>query len=152
MKLAQAGAFAFLTLTSSVAWSIGDERPTSSNPTYQEAVRLIEVQRYGDAMTLLKQVVKRSQGNADAYNYLGYASRKLGDLTAAFSYYRLALQLDPNHLGANEYLGELYAEVGDLQNAQAQLVRVGEICRSSCHAFTDLETAIRRHQPGKAEG
>jgi tetratricopeptide (TPR) repeat protein len=152
MRLANAAAFAVLTLISSAAWSIGDDSAKSADPNYQQAVRLIAAQRYDDARTLLKRVVSRSPGNADAYNYLGYASRKLGDRAAAFSYYRLALQLDPHHLGANQYLGELYAEIGDLQNAQAQLARVGEICRGSCHAFTDLETAIRRHQPGKDEG
>ena len=152
MRLAITGAVALLTLTSSVAWSIGDDSAKSVDPSYQEAVRLIAAARYGDAKTLLERVVTRSPGNADAYNYLGYTSRKLGDRGAAFSYYQLALQIDPEHLGANEYLGELYAEIGDLKNAQAQLARVGEICHSSCRAFTELETAIRSHQPGRVQG
>ncbi len=152
MRLATVAACAMLTLTNTAAWSIANDDSQPADPTYREAARLIADQRFGDAVPLLKQVVARNPGNADAYNYLGYAVRKLGDRAAAFDYYRRALQLDPNHLGANQYLGELYAETGDLQNAQAQLARVGEICRSSCQAVTDLENTIRRHQPGKAPG
>jgi Flp pilus assembly protein TadD len=152
MKVATCTVFAVLALTSSAAWSIGGDDSKSVDPTYREAVRLIDDQRYADAISRLKQVVTRDPVNADAYNYLGYAARKLGDRVAAFTYYRMALQLDPRHLGANEYLGELYVETGDLQGAETQLARVGEICRGTCEAYTDLEDAIRRGWLGKVQG
>jgi Flp pilus assembly protein TadD len=150
MKPAVIAACAALLLSSHAAWSFPSRAPATADPTYRAAIQLIDQQRFAEATTLLKQVVARHPGRADAYSELGFASRKLGDRAAALTYYRIALQLDPNHLGATEYLGELYAESGDLANAKAQLARVAELCHGTCEAFTDLETAIRHHQPGQA--
>jgi tetratricopeptide (TPR) repeat protein len=143
---------AALLLASSAAWSFPSRSAAATDPTYRAAIQLIDTQRFAEAVPLLKQVVVRDPGQADAYSELGFALRKLGDYAAALAYYRIALQLDPHHLGATEYLGELYAESGDLPNAEAQLARVAEICHGPCEAFTDLESAIRRHQPRQAGG
>ncbi len=48
----------------------------------------------------------RDAGNADAWNYMGYACRKLGDMDNSFKHYDKALQLNPRYKGAHEYLGE----------------------------------------------
>jgi len=141
MKRTMFTACAALLLSSSVAWSLGNDSPSDADPSYDAAVKLIAQKHFADAVPLLKQV--------DAYNELGFASRKLGDRAAALDYYRIALQLDPHHLGATEYLGELYAESGDLTNAKTQLARVAELCHGKCEAFTDLESAIQRYQPSK---
>jgi len=152
MKPTVMAACAALLLSSAPAWSFASRGAASADPTYRAAIRLIAEQRFAEAMPLLKQVVARDPTSADAYNELGFAARKLGDRDAAYRYYGIALQLDPHHLGATEYLGELYAESGDLPHAEAQLARVAEICHGKCEAFTDLETAIQRHQPSKAGG
>src|SRR5689334_22287958 len=46
--------------------------------------------------------------NADAYNLYAFSLRNTGDYKQAFTYYGKALDFDPNHKGAREYLGELY--------------------------------------------
>ena len=45
----------------------------------------------------------------------------LGDKAKAMTYYTKALNLEPNHLGANEYMGELYLELNDLAKAEERL-------------------------------
>jgi tetratricopeptide (TPR) repeat protein len=143
---------AALLLSSPTAWSMGGDDSPAADPTYRAATKLIAQHRFTEAVPLLKQVLARDPHSADAYNELGFVSRKLGDRAAALDYYAAALKLDPRHLGATEYLGELYAESGDLPHAEAQLARVAELCHSKCEAFADLEAAIQHHQPGKAGG
>lgn len=61
---------------------------------------------YETAISLLNGVVADYPDNANAYNYLGYAHRKLNKLKAAYRHYSKALELNPKHVGANEYMGE----------------------------------------------
>ena len=60
------------------------------------------------AIKHLELAARISPNNPDVYNLLGYSHRKLDQLEKAFDYYWKALKLDPRHLGANEYIGELY--------------------------------------------
>src|SRR4030095_13506319 len=53
------------------------------DPKYTEAVRAIKAKDYPKAVPLLQDVVSRDAANADAYNWLGYATRKNGNPTAA---------------------------------------------------------------------
>ena len=90
------------------AFAMGnDPAPSSSakpaDPAYANAKAMIEAKRYGEAIPLLQQVVAKDPKNADAYNLLGYATRKSGDPNGSLQYYTTALQIDPKHLGANEY-------------------------------------------------
>ena len=59
-------------------------------------------------MPLLQQVVAKEPQNADAYNLMGFATRKSGNPNGSLQYYTQALRIDPKHLGANEYIGEAY--------------------------------------------
>jgi protein involved in temperature-dependent protein secretion len=54
----------------------------------------------------------------------------------------IALKLDPNHKGANEYLGELYVDMGDMAKAQAQLAKLQQLCPSGCDEYSELKKAI----------
>src|SRR5262245_26237928 len=65
---------------------------------------------YDKAEGYLEKVIAASPDNADALNLMGFSERKLGHPQSALVYYNRALALQPDHLGANEYLGELYLE------------------------------------------
>jgi tetratricopeptide (TPR) repeat protein len=82
---------------------------------------------------------------ADALNLLGYANRKLGDKSKAMTYYTKALNLEPNHLGANEYMGELYLEMNDLPKAEERLAILKNAC-GDCDEFDDLEDEIENYK------
>lgn len=131
--------------TPAVAAGSSSEDPPvrRSDAGITQAVTLIERQDYAGALTALEGVVDRNPRNADAYNLMGYASRKQGAFDAAFSYYQQALDIDPRHLGALQYLGELYLDLGDIPGAQAQLERIDSICWLGCEEERDLAAQIQ---------
>jgi tetratricopeptide (TPR) repeat protein len=105
---------------------------------YAEAVGLINQERFVEALAALERTQAAVGPHADVLNYMGFASRKLGRFDAALGYYREALRLDPYHLGATEYLGELYIQMGQLDRARMQLARLDELCAYGCAQREDL--------------
>lgn len=95
------------------------------------------------AIGYFTKVVNTDPTNADGYNLLGFSYRKTGNVDLAFKNYNAALGIDPNHLGANEYIGELYLKLGDLANAKKHLKVLDQACLFGCVAYTDLKTAIK---------
>jgi tetratricopeptide (TPR) repeat protein len=87
-------------------------------------------------------VVAAKPSNADAWNYLGFSNRKLKKFDLALSAYQKALAIDPNHRGANEYLGELYLQTDNLEKARERLKKLDDICYFGCDEFDDLKAAI----------
>lgn len=111
---------------------------------YAEAVELINQERFADAFDALERTEVAWGPHADISNYMGFASRKLGRFDAALGYYREALRLDPNHLGATEYLGELYIQMGELERARTQLARLDNLCAYGCAQREELARWIER--------
>jgi hypothetical protein len=64
-------------------------------------------------------------------------------MVEAESWYLKALKLKPGHLGANEYLGELYVLTGHMDKAKARLAAIAKICgNTNCEEYKDLDKAI----------
>jgi tetratricopeptide (TPR) repeat protein len=105
---------------------------------YADAVQLINQERYGDALVALNRAQAAVGPHPDVLNYMGFANRHLGRFDQAIAYYHEALRLDPNHLGANEYLGELYLQLGDVPNARRQLARLDRLCAYGCAQREEL--------------
>jgi len=80
--------------------------------------------------------------HADLYNLMGFSLRKTGDYKQAYTFYRKALDFDPEHKGALEYLGELYVETGQIDKAKENVVLLKKLCPSGCEELADLEKAI----------
>lgn len=126
-----------------------EPRPTPTSPAqsasendFSKAEYFIKAERYEEAIPLLQNVVAKNARDADAWNYLGFASRKLGKNTEALDYYNKALAIDPKHKGAHEYLGELYLLMKDPAKAQEQLVILQGLCTGGCEEVDDLQQAI----------
>jgi tetratricopeptide (TPR) repeat protein len=109
---------------------------------YVDAVRLINEARYADAIRSLRSAQSAMGPHPDILNYLGFANRKLGRIEEARSWYAQALAINPDHLGANEYLGELYVEIGDLDGARRQLSTLNRLCAFGCAEREDLARLI----------
>ena len=109
---------------------------------YERAVKLIEAADYGAAVRILEKANRKESGNADVLNMLGYAHRKLGRMETAQGFYQEALAIEPRHLGANEYLGELYLETGELGKAEERLAELVAACPSGCEEREELAEAI----------
>ena len=117
---------------------------------YERAVKLVEAADYEDALEILETLHLKESGNADVLNMLGFAHRKLGRVETAFDFYREALTVEPRHLGANEYLGELYLEAGELERAEERLGELANACPSGCEEREELSEAIAAYR--KAHG
>jgi len=133
----------------------GDEsraaRGDSADPDYTTAVKAIDAGRFAEAIPLLEGVVARDGRNADAYNWLGYAVRRSGDPTRAIPIYQKALDIDPKHRGAHEYIGEAYLILGDVASARRHLKRLDSLCFLPCSEYRDLKKAIETFEKtGKA--
>jgi tetratricopeptide (TPR) repeat protein len=80
--------------------------------------------------------------HADVYNLMGFSLRKTGDYKQAYTFYRKALDFNPEHKGALEYLGELYVETGQVEKARENVVLLKKLCPTGCEELADLEKAI----------
>jgi tetratricopeptide (TPR) repeat protein len=133
------------------AWAAGSSSSSSTpriskNDTYDKAVRAVNSGDYQRAVTMLKDVVASDARNADAWNYLGFSNRKLEHYDDALAAYQKALAIDPDHRGANEYLGELYLDMGNLPKAKERLQRLDDVCTFGCEEYDDLKAAIKTHE------
>jgi Flp pilus assembly protein TadD len=107
-----------------------------------KARALIESKKYAPAITELKKLNKTFPNNADVNNLLGFASRKLSKYKDAETYYKKALKIKPNHLGALEYQGELFVLTNKSAQAKANLAKLKKACGISCEEYLDLEKSI----------
>ena len=119
------------------------------DPNFAQAKMAIEARNYAAALPLLQQVVAKDPRDADAYNLMGYATRKSGDPNGSLRYYTTALQIDPKHLGAHEYIGEAYLMLDRPQEAEQHLARLDSLCLFGCSEYRMLKTAIANYKTGR---
>ena len=106
----------------------------------------IKAARWGAAIDELKRV--NATGDADWNNLMGYALRKQAkpDLDGAQKHYDAALRINPRHLGALEYAGELALMKKDLATAEAHLATLGQLCKTPCEPLDDLKAAVAKYK------
>jgi tetratricopeptide (TPR) repeat protein len=123
------------------------------DPQYTAAVKAVKAGEYAKAIPLLDGVVSRDTKNADAYNWLAYATRKNGNPTAALPLYEKALAIDPKHKGAHEYIGEAYLMLDNLPKAREHLRTLDSLCLITCSEYRDLKRAVEAYEKsgGKAK-
>ncbi len=109
----------------------------------------IEAKRWLAALAELKRV--NASADADWNNLMGYTMRKQAppDLDGAQRFYDTALRINPRHLGALEYSGELALLKGDLATAEARLTALAKLCSSPCEPLDDLKKSVASY---KAKG
>jgi Flp pilus assembly protein TadD len=106
----------------------------------------IKAKDFKGAIAELTPMLTTNQ-HADVYNLMGFSLRKIGDTKQAYTFYRKALDFDPEHKGALEYLGELYVETGQVDKAQENVTLLKKLCPSGCEELADLEHAIATATP-----
>ena len=102
--------------------------------------------RYAKAQKLLLKSNDKKPLQADTLNYLGFTTRKLGDYEGGEKFYLLGLQVEPNHNGINEYLGELYVATNRMDMAKERL-EVLKTC--NCEEFNELKEIIEGTKKSK---
>ena len=145
-----------LILLSANSYSAGTSSSSDSSSTstnYSKAVKLVKAakkfenngkaekanKRYMKALKLLIKSNKSKPNKADTLNYLGFTTRKLGDFETGEKYYLQGLAIEPNHIGINEYLGELYVATNRIDLANERL-KILESC--NCKEYDSLKQII----------
>lgn len=104
------------------------------------AYSLAKAGRYDEALAMLDTL--KDQNTAEALNYRGYATRKLGRTDEGISYYLKSVDLDPKYAKVREYLGEAYVVKGRIDLAKDQLNTIKTLCGTGCEEYQDLNEAI----------
>ena len=136
-------------ISSSLAFSAGtnnsvsDDQGTSVTKDFKNAQKLIYSKKYEKAIDILISLEDKKPigfSKADLYNYLGFATRKKNNpnYEDAEEYYLLALSIDANHIGALEYLGELYIETDRLGQAEELLTKLGTVAGENSVEYKEL--------------
>jgi len=129
----------------------GDGATTKKQaPEYTAGVQAIESKDFARAVTLLEVAVQRTPDDADAWNWLAYATRRSGEPAKSIPLYQKALALDARHLGAHEYIGEAYLALDNLPKAKEHLARLNRLCLFSCEQYRDLKKAVESYE--KSDG
>ena len=134
---------------------VANAAETESNPTkntasadYVAGKQAVENKQWTLAAESFKRATVQDPKNADAWNMLGYSSRWAGEYPEAFAAYDKALKLEPEHRGANSYLGVAYVRTHDLAKARTQLAKVESICgNKDCDEYKALDKAIAEYKP-----
>jgi tetratricopeptide (TPR) repeat protein len=121
-------------------------RGRPEDPDYAAGVRALKAERFAEAIPLLQRVVGRDERNADAYNWLAYATRRNGNPAASLPLYEKALTIDPRHRGAHEYIGEAYLMLGNVTKAREHLARLDSLCFLPCSEYRDLKKAVEQYE------
>lgn len=101
--------------------------------------------KYTQSIQVLGGVLTRHPQNADAYCYRGVAYQQLGDLQKARENFKKALLLNPSHLGALKYMGDLYLQDGKLDDAMQQMLAIRAVCGSDdCEELIELQSSINK--------
>ena len=149
-----------LTNNSFSAGSSSDNDSTPKMSDYTKAKNLVKAakkyekkgkvekaqKRYAKAQKLLLKSNKKKPLQADTLNYLGFTTRKLGDYEKGEDFYLQGLQIEPDHNGINEYLGELYIATNRMDLAKGRL-NVLKDC--NCKEYNQLKEIIEGTKKSK---
>jgi Flp pilus assembly protein TadD len=148
---------AFLSISAATFQSaLAADTPPVAQPSVNErlnsAREAIKAQKWQPALSELRIALREEPRNADVHNLLGYAYRKQAqpDLPKAFEHYKRAIELNPKHKGAHEYIGEAYLMDKKPAEAERHLALLEQICgNKTCEEYSDLAKAIAQFKAGK---
>ena len=101
---------------------------------------LLDNKNYKKSIELIELEMQKNKSNADLYNYLGYAYRKIGNFALSIQNYKEALRLNPNHSEAHNYIGIAYIKVGKIEKAIFHLKILEKLCAAKCRRVQKLRS------------
>ena len=142
MMILRSTLFAALLLATAVPALAVDTIQTRGAPDLTAVRAKIKASDYKGAIADLNGLIDKGTQDADVYNLLGFSLRKSGDIKTAWTFYKKALESDPDHKGALEYQGELFVQTGDLDKARDNAAKLAKLCPKGCEELEDLQKAI----------
>jgi predicted Zn-dependent protease len=113
----------------------------AGNPDYRAVKDEVDAGDYRAALPRLLALDRETPNDPDILNLIGFSLRKTGHPDQALDYYSRALAQKPDHLGANEYLGELYLELKQPVKAEERLAVLQQAC-GNCEEYRELKEKI----------
>lgn len=106
----------------------------AKNGSYREALEYLRRAEHPDERVL---------------TYIGFATRKLGDVDGAMRFYDQALARNPDYSVARAYMGEAFLTRGEPAKAVQQLGEIEKRCGKTCAEYADLAGHIADWRAGK---
>ena len=101
---------------------------------------------YKKAIENLLQANSLNPGDPDILNFLGFSHRKIGDYDNAEVYYSMGLEIEPGHVGINEYMGELFVATNRIDEAKK---RLAVLKNCNCKEYNELKQVIEGTKQSK---
>ncbi len=106
--------------------------------------------RFGKALKKFKEATEIDPKYYEAWNMVGFCSRKSGDLKRAFEAYDKCLEIEPEYAPAHEYLGEAYLMTGGVAKAKEQLLWL--VSRKAKDEVATLTESIDAYEKSGGKG
>jgi tetratricopeptide (TPR) repeat protein len=141
------------------------EQAAPGDADYASGKAAFDREDWAEVIEHMTRVIAQRPWHDDAHNLMGFAYRKLGNYDGALEAYDRALELNPHHRGALEYLGEAYLKLDRPELAKGMLDRLAVECQrvavgaaaagawqSSCEEWQELKEAYDAYIAGGADG
>ena len=109
-------------------------------------LNLINQGKYEDAKRNLLVIIKKDEEDAEAYNLLGYIERQLQNYILAIKFYKRALAINNDFIGAHHYIAMAYLELDDIEKAKYHLNRLDLICLFGCEDYFEVKNKIKFYE------
>jgi tetratricopeptide (TPR) repeat protein len=107
---------------------------------------------YTTARAKFEEATKEDPNLAQAWNGLGYSSRKLGDYKAALAAYDKAIELRPGYPEATEYRGEAYLALNRTEDAKQAYLDLFSANRTlAAKLLASMKSWADKNRKSKAE-
>lgn len=151
MRFLPVAAAASLGLLAMSGSSLGQKPDDQINPRsiamQKQGEAALAAGNYSAADDALEAAVVADPRNRAAYVSLGRVAQAQALPGKAIRYYKDALLLEPNDLGALSGEGNALVQRGAVDRAKTNLARIQQLCKGACPAATTLADAIAKGPP-----
>ena len=109
-------------------------------------LNLINQGKYEEAKRNLLVIIKKDEEDAEAYNLLGYIERQLQNYILAIKFYKRALAINNDFIGAHHYIAMAYLELDDIEKAKYHLNQLDLICLFGCEDYFEVKNNIKFYE------
>lgn len=117
-------------------------RIAAARVDYERARKAIDKMDWKGAISALESAAAHDPLDPEFQNLLGFSHRNAGNMDAAFRHYARALELNPYHRPAHEYIGRAYLMVDKPEKAVEHLKFLERNCPDGCRERELLKKAI----------
>lgn len=96
----------------------------SSAAKEKSAAERVARDSYQESLRHFQEAIRLDASMHEAYTYLGYANRKLGNHAKALAAYQQALQIHPDYPHAIEYQGQAFLGLNRIEEARFNYLRL----------------------------